>query len=268
MPGSLLLPSTDNLAQISNSRTQMRQQFESALLAITGDTRLFWMAQSDDTTTSTGKSLNAGTITWDATVASRLSALGLGYAQTFNGTSQYGTIPDNDIYSFGTGTADSAFSIFALANITDTAALRTIVAKFGGVANEWELVISSADKLQLALYDQSAAVSPNLTQTTATTHQGAWCLYGATYSAATGGATAANDMALYENGLAVAGTAGNNASYVAMENLGSAVAIGSNSAHSTGWYPGSLALVALVAKAMSASEMWAAYKLIKGYYNY
>src|SRR5512146_2568364 len=90
--------------------TMRRQQFESAMLAITGDTRLFWMAQSGDTTTSTGKSLNAGTITWDATVAARLSALGLGYAQTFDGSANFGTVPDSDIYSYGTGTTDSAFS--------------------------------------------------------------------------------------------------------------------------------------------------------------
>lgn len=247
---------------------QMRQQFEAALLAITGDTRLFWMAQSGDTTTSTGKSLNAGTITWDATVAARLSALGLGYTQTFDASANYGTIPDNDIYSFGNSSTDSAVSFLALANVTDTAAVRVFTAKYGGTANEWEFQVAATDALQLLVTDQSAGASAFRASSTAIT-QGSWALFGATYSAATGGSTAANDMTLYQNGVVKASTATNNSggTYVAMENLTGAVAIGATSGGGNK-FNGSMALVLICQKNLSASDHWAIYKLTKAYFNY
>ncbi len=73
----------------------------------------------------------------------------------------------------------------------------------------------------------------------------AWSLLSGTYSAATGGATAANDMTLYQNGAVLASTATNNAGYVAMENLAAVVEISAQSAHTAGFVFGSLALVVI-----------------------
>lgn len=246
--------------------TQLRAQFVGQLLTILGDTRLLWMAQSGDTTTSTGKSLNQGTITWDATVAARLSALGLGYAQTFDGSANYGTVPDADIYSFGNGTTDSAFSVVALANVTNTAVARRILTKYnnGATAREWHFSVTGSDTLTLTLYDESVDKVPNRTSNAAIT-MGSWALFGATYSAATGGATAANDITLYQNGAVLASTATNDVSYVAMENLGASLAIGAQ-ADPTLYFQGSLALVALCQKSLTASDHWAIKSLINYYF--
>lgn len=245
-----------------------RQQFLSQLLAITGDTRLLWLPASTDTTTSTDQSLNARTATYDATIAAQLAPLGLGHSVSFDGSTDYATVPDADGLSFGNGTADSAFSVIAVVNVTNTAAARAILTKRGSGATvrEWEFIVSGGDALQLFLWDDSVGVSPVRASDAAIT-QGSWIMVGATYSAATGGATAANDIVLYQDGLAVASTATNQATYVAMENLGGVVGLGTRASVAAIPFQGSMAMVAIVAKALSASEMWASYQLNKWFFG-
>lgn len=246
--------------------TQLRERFLGNLLAIMGDTRLLWTPKAADTTGATDESLNARAITWDATVASRLSALGLGYAQSFNGSSQYGTIADQANLSFGNGTTDQAFSVVVLANVTDTALTRVLVSKWAPSAvREWNFRILTTDTLSLTLEDQSAAVAPVRTSNSAIT-QGTPTLYGATYDG-TGGATAANGIILYQNGLSIASTATNNASYVAMEDTTAAVEIGTQDTHTANFLDGSLALVGVCAGVLSAAQMWAIKKLVNAFFG-
>src|SRR5688500_10685499 len=99
-----------------------RAAFIVRLIGILGDVRLLWLPKAADTTTSITDDPSFRTVTWDATVASRLSSLGRGTSQSFvAASSQYGTTPDTADLSFGDGAADSAFSIIAFANVTDTA---------------------------------------------------------------------------------------------------------------------------------------------------
>lgn len=248
------------------STSQARSRFVASVLAITGDTRLFWLPDAADTTTATDQSLNAKTITWDATVSGRLTRLGLGYAQSFSGTGQFGTAPDAADLSFGNGSADSAFTMIVLANVTDTAAARMLLSKVATNNNEYQWFINTDDTLQLRLTDQSATATVAFRASDAAITQGAWRLLAATYSAATGGATAANDMTLYENGLVKASTASNSGTYVAMENLTGSLGIGGTAAGGS-LFQGSIALVAICQKNLSASEQWAIYKLCKGYFG-
>lgn len=99
---------------------------------------------------------------------------------------------------------------------------------------------------------------------------GAHTLFGATYSAATGGATAANDITLYENGLVKASSATNDASYVAMEDTTAVGMIGAAdlNAGSSQWMEGTLSLVVICQKALSASDHWAIRKLCEGYFGF
>lgn len=248
------------------SQASRRKQFIADFLAIAGDVRLLWVPDPADTTASTSVDMNARTVTWDASIASRLSPLGYGFGQSFNGTSHLGTIPDAANLSFGDATTDSAFSLIALANITDTAAERALLAKYTitGAQTEWLWVLTSADKMSLYLNDTSLSVQPSRLSDSAVT-QGAWKLYGATYSAATGGATAANDITLYQDGVSIASTAANEALYAAMEGTTSIVEIAARSGAS--FLPGSLGFAAIVAGNLSASNHWAIKQLVNAYYE-
>lgn len=251
---------------VQQSRTQLREQFLHDALTILGDTRLLWTPKPTDTTTSLDESLTGRTLTHDATIAARLGSLGLGYYTTFNGTSQYATTPDTANLSFGNGTVDSPFSIVALVNVTDSAAQRQIISKEAGGQLEWAFQISTADLLQLRMDDQSAGVQVVQATNSAIT-QGAFVLLGATYSAATGGATAASDVTLYQNGVSLAATPVNNGAYVAMENGTSTVDIGSWLTHTGNYFLGSMAFVALCQTNLSASDHWALKRLINAYFG-
>lgn len=236
--------------------------FVDAVLAITGaeDTRLFWVAQRDDTLTSLTKDVNKHTVTWDDDVSARLSAQGDGYVQTFNGSDQLGLVPDAASLSFGDGLVDGPLSVVALANFTNTAATRVIVAKNG----EYRLDASTADLLAVRLRDLSVGVQP-LRASDAAITQGALHLFGFTYTAATGGATAANDITLYEDGASIASTATNQATYVAMEDTSVDVEIGALGG--AGPMQGSLGFVLLTAKSLSAQDHADITALVNTYYD-
>ena len=250
---------------LAQSRQQLRDQFISDLLVLTGDTRRIWLPKGTDTTTSTGESLSGATLTHGATLAGRLSSLGLGYMVSFNGTSDYSSFPDAADLSFN-GTIDQAFSIVALTSVTDTAAGRMIVGKWNatGSNREWQLFVNSTDILNFLLRDESTAVSVGRVSDSAI-GQGAPHLFVGTYDGG-GGATAGNGMVLYQDGLAIASTASNNASYVAMEGLTAACEIGSQNGGATSFLSGSVGLTLVCQKQLSASEVWAIWKLCKSYF--
>ncbi len=186
-------------------------------------------------------------------IASRLARQGNGYSLSFNGTTDYLTAPDATDLSFGNGATDTPFSIIAVAKVTDTAGFRDLFTKSAAAAQEYALYIDSADQMNLALIDQSVPAGP-FRASNAAISQGSWAVFGATYSAATGGATAANDITLYQNGAVIASTATNVGTYVAMENLTSAAEIGSQSVHSVNFYQGLLACVMVVQKNLLAAD--------------
>jgi hypothetical protein len=233
-----------------------RVPFVRQLKALLGDVRFLYVAQIGDTTSSVSLDTEAKVITWDATIAGRLTTCKRAAAQSFiSASSQYGTTPDAASISFGNGTVDSAFTVLALANVTDTAASRVLISKWNaGTASEWLFVVTAADILTLFLFDQSAGVLP-FRASNAVITQGSWRLFGATYSAATGGATAANDITLYQDGAVIASTATNAGTYVAMEDLAAPVEIGSHTLHTTAFLDGSIAMIAVVAGALSSTQM-------------
>ena len=203
--------------------------------------------------------------TAEATMEGRLFPQGRGTSLSFNGTSNILTTPDTNDLSFGNGTVDSAFSVLALANITNTAAFRVVVSKWNatGSAREWELfLVDTTDAMQFLIRDESAAVSVARTSDAAVT-QGSFRLFGATYSAATGGATAGNDMTLYQDGVAIASTATNSGSYVAMENLGAAGIIGAQNAGAAAFFSGSQPLIVICSGARTAAQMAGATSLCR-----
>ena len=234
-----------------------REKFRRSLLVVLGDCRLLWLARQGDTTTSVSVETSSGrVITWDGDVSSRLTAFGGfgGAAQSFAvASSQYGDTPDTANLSFGNGTVDTPFSIIALANVTDTAGLRTFVSKWDNTAREWIFRVGATDLLQ-AVLTTSALNQDTLRTSDAAITQGSWRLFGMTYTAATGGATAGDDITLYQDGAVIASTATNNALYAAMSDKDSPAEIGSLIAHTLHFFDGSMALVAVTAKALTAAD--------------
>lgn len=243
-----------------------RTRFFNQIAGVVGysNIKFLHMARLGDTTTSLDLSSNGATITWDATVAGRLTALGHGYQQSFDGATQHGLAPDSAALSFGNGTTDSAFSVVALLNITDSATFRFIIGKRNaGANNEYELnVIDTTDTLRLSLFDQSAGVAATR-ESNAAIGMGAPHLFAATYSAATGGATAANDITLYQDAAVIASTATNNAGYVAMENTAEALGVYADSSSGTAFFQGKGIMVMLCAGALTLANLAA----IKTYVN-
>lgn len=257
-----------NYAIGTHTRTMLREEFIGRILAITGDTRLFWLPASTDTTTSIDQSLNGRTLTHDATIAARLAALGLGYSVSFNGSSQYATTPDAVDLSFGNGGTDSAFSIVALANVTDTANVRMFCSKDNTSNREYALYLDASDKLTAFMRDESATAN-TFRISDAVVTMGALTLYAMSYAGASGGGltTNQNGTILYQNGLAIASTATNSGSYGGMDNGTAAFEIGSFTAHTSGFMQGTMALLLVCQKQLSASEMWAIKKLVNAFFN-
>lgn len=244
-----------------------REDFLSRLLAILGDARVVFLPTETDTTTSTDKSANGKTITHNGgSFATRLERLGLGYAATFNGTSQYSTVPDAANLSFGNGSADSPFSIVTLTKPSAQAAVRKLVSKEAASNNEYLLQLGSTDLLAMAVLDQSASAATEQQIASGAITEGAWQMLSGSYSGA-GGTSASAGIVLFRDGVAFASASSDSGTYVAMEDLTSLVGIGGKP-DGTSLFAGSMALVAITQKNLAAWEHWAIRQLCIAYFDY
>lgn len=249
-------------------KTVNRGQFLQRLNGMLVTPRLVWTPKSSDTTTATtDEAVTGRTLTFDATVASRLLLQGRGTKQTFTAaSSQYGTTPDTVDMSFGNATVDSAFSIIALINVASSGTDREIVSKWNTSAWEWTLRINATTNLlNMILDDVSVPVNASRASNAAI-GLGAWHLVGMTYDG-TGGATAANGITLYQDGAVIASTATNSGTYVAMENTVTAIEIGSSTVHTSGFMDGTMALVAVTAVALTAAQHASITSLCRRYFT-
>ena len=234
-----------------------RASFILGIEEILGDVRFLWTPQVGDAATSTDDSPTRRVITWDASVAARISAQGHGYVQTNTSAgTQGGSVPDTNDLSFNTaGLTDLAFSIVALANVTDTAAARTIFAKYdnAGTLREYLFNVGATDLLQLILYDESLDKLP-FRQSNAAITMGSPHLFGATYNGV-GSTTAADGIVLYQDAAVIASTATNDALYVAMENTNTTPSVGRIDAATGQFMDGAFSLVAVCAGVLTLAQM-------------
>jgi hypothetical protein len=152
--------------------------------------------------------------------------LGLAPVLAFNGSNENADTPaagTGEFWTPSTRSSDSAFSVGAWLNITDTAARRAVIAKWddsGGSGNEkreWLLAIESDNKAKLHFIDEDAsAPSAPDRVTDAAVAQGSWIFLVASYDGG-GGSTMANGITFYVDGASVASTASNASNYVAMD---------------------------------------------------
>ena len=238
---------------------QRRLEFAHNLLTIAVDHRLLWLPLATETTGSTTLDRNARAITYDASIASRFTAQGSGYAITFDGTDDEGDTPDTANLSFGDGTTDQPFSVYGWVNVTNTAAIRVILSKFdlttGSELREWEFDSDSDDTLRFMLFDESADLQLLRASASAIT-QGSFRFFAATYD----GSREGTGIKLYEDAAALSLAAdGSDGSYVAMENLSTLVRLGFRQGTAAGasFFSGSMLCVGLVAKELTVDELWA-----------
>ena len=143
----------------------------------------------------------------------------------FDGIDDYLSVLDDDRLSVGQGTTDTPLTIETWFR-PDVMANHQLLGKWGGSGNrEYRLRIAPG-AIRLDLADSSAqAVVSAFTATNQSALIGSWHHLAVTYDGR-GGATAANGITIYIDGVAVPLVRFNNTAYVAMENTTAPVLIG------------------------------------------
>lgn len=142
----------------------------------------------------------------------------------FNGIDEEADTPDATYWSRGNGTADSPFSVGAWVNPDALATVMLLARDDNSVNREWQFQPQLGGAFGLILLDRNPS-NIEIFKLSATPYvAGKWQFLVSTYDA-TGGATAANGILNYLDGVDAGGTASNNASYVAMENLASVTSL-------------------------------------------
>ena len=255
------------LHQGSRSRTgdQVDRQLVHDLLALLGDCRLLWLPNLSDTTTSTERSRHGATLTWSESLASFDAArarLGSGVAVAFNGTDEEGDVPDAGRYSFGDGAADQPFSVLALLKPDANGSSMVIVGKESSAsAEEWRLQLNASGHPQLTLTDESAAATIGRLDATAIGTD--WVFLAATYD----GSAASTGIRVYVDAVRLDDTDGDSGTYVAMENTAALVHVGARYTTKERYFDGSIALIALTAKALGQDDVWALRELVNSYFG-
>lgn len=247
-------------------RKSERQRFLRDVGSIAGrDVRVLWTPGQYDRTIVTDDSQFSNSITWDGSVQARLSRLGLGYSQSFNGTSNFGRIADAAHLSIGNGTTDNPWTVFAVINVTDTAAIRMICAKEDFAANsEFSFRVLAADTMFAALLDESAASVIQQTSNSAVT-QGSWITVAFTYT----GGGANTHIVLYQNGVAFASSAAGGP-ITAVENLAAPFGIGANVNTSNvggNFFSGSMAFLGAFALKLSPAAILQMHQRSKAFFR-
>ena len=173
----------------------------------------------------------------------------------FDGINDQVSLADNALFSPGDGTNDTPFSLSFVLTVDDLAADNTIWGKSdSGTTAEWILQTRAVNGfLKLWLRDQSAGVTIDCAATTLALVVGQKYHVACTYDGS-GGAAAANGIALYVNGVACALNPNNNASYVSMENLSSLPRLMRDDANST-YTEGQMSSAVYWNRDLSASEV-------------
>lgn len=181
------------------------------------------------------------------------------------GNEYYSRADSGTTFSFGNGSTDSAFSIAALVEVTDTATYQYIISKNGDAGyREWYLDLWANETAVFQTYDGSAGVGC-LSQSNAAIPTGTHLII-VTYAGGSG-ADVNDGVFFYVDGAAIAMAANSSCTdYVAMENTAQPVYVGSGDA---GAFPfkGDMGNIAIFNEALTADKvlkMWNSTKAIVG----
>jgi hypothetical protein len=173
-----------------------------------------------------------------------------------DGSNDYVTFGDDDAFSFGDGSNDSAFSIDAWINMDDATNFVVLVKGAYNDTGEFHFRGNSSDKLHLVVYD-GATYQAQLPDAL-TSYEGQWINVTATYNGV-GGSSANAGIKFYINSVVqstAAATGGG--TYTAMENGSGALETGRFSTNQGGSYTysnGKIACIRLYSKELSQNEI-------------
>tara|TARA_R100000750_G_C2344623_1_gene95769 strand:+ start:15 stop:827 length:813 start_codon:yes stop_codon:yes gene_type:complete len=233
-----------------------RAEFTRGIRKITGNCHMFWLPQASDTTTTTGDESAVGGLTFTynhsiATYDTGARHLGLGIALKMNGTDEEFDTPD--IAAF---TPAAAISWVALVNPVDSTN-STIGSKLdltsGAEVREWLFWLDAADKLNLELWDESAAAKIGKASKDTITED-EWQLLSATWD----NTAASSGIKLYKNGTELAATADDTGTFVDVENLTVVPSFGDyegTGGTNINFFDGEMAMILMVGKALTALDL-------------
>ena len=143
----------------------------------------------------------------------------------WNGSDEYATSPDATFWSRNDASGEAVTQgVWGI--VTDTSGVQSLMTKWDSstAEQEWQWTIRSDEAIRLTLRDDSVPTEP-FRNSDAPVTQGRLTFFTVTYDGG-GGTTAADGITFYENGIAVASTATNQGTYVAMQNGTDVVALG------------------------------------------
>jgi hypothetical protein len=228
------------------------------LLNIMGDARGLWMMNEQGATTTIvdqvadthNMTASANLSTWatQPAVICRLPYF------VYDGTNNWTSAVDADVFSFGTGIAETGFSIIAAVNFSNwTAGDQIIFGKCGAWGgNEYKLKVGSTGKVGAYTHDVSAAATRARYYNTALSLN-TWYVIVAVYD----GGGAAGTWKIYIDKVRVDDTDDNGGVYVAMENGTDPVGNFRTDAGPTkaAFLLGSEGVVGVTAKQLSAADV-------------
>lgn len=194
----------------------------------------------------------------------------MGWLVNYDGSNDLVTFTDHNDFSFGDASNDSAFTFICLINVVDGSD-RSIFSKWdeytAGGLREWDIKLTSAEKIQLLQYDES--VDKQCSRLMNSAASVGWHLVGIT-TPGDGGATAMNNVKIYIDGSVIASTATNDADYVAMENTLAQPrisAIQNSAGNPEDFYDSDMAMIGFDGSEWSAIKMNQLWHLTKGLYG-
>lgn len=172
----------------------------------------------------------------ESSLAGRWKKQGNGWLLAMNGTSNYLSTPDAGDLAMGDGTNERNCIWFSVDIVTSgVVARKTLMSKWGP-NTDWLFPINTADKLGLVWVNDAATITIRTDGNNVLGNIGKISSYAASYIPVSALGSRANDAAIYENGVSLATTPTNNASYTAAGQTGTApLEIGSDSAHTAGF---------------------------------
>ncbi len=240
-----------------------RRRFISSLKSVAGTgVRALYIPSGGEGATAVDGAVSTRVWTHGTSTAGRLSKLGQGVALSFNGTTDYLDTPDAVDMTF---IEPQTFSFFAVFRMSSLVAQAILLSKYADAASGEYFIDTLSGAVRLLVRDASAVVVATRTidvALAATT----WYTVGISYDG-TGGASAMNGVTIYVNGAAVASTVANNAAYVATEDLTSLPTIGAFTAHTAGFWAGSLAMEMVVAANLTAGQQFQLSQLSKRFFG-
>lgn len=236
------------------------------LKMLLGDIRFLTLARTTSGTSLIDWGGAGANFTATEAVSNWLGHTTRGYHYALNGTDEYAYRADDANFTFGNGTTDSTFSVFALfqhtAHSSDYSLMSKLDIKSGGYA-EWKLGFVSG-KPTFATYDETNAVYVGR-QYNGTLTDNIWYSLVGTYD----GSAATTGFDLYINGVVQDDADYTAGSYTAMHDTTTAIGFGCcvNAATYGQLFPGLVTCVGVVAKELTSNDVYVLNRIMKAFWG-